>query len=257
MDDLLNSNGSVGIFLDFCKKCGKQIDVTDIDRMSFDEEPIKLNYKWYEISFKPYEDPEGVVAREMVAKEKEQEVEFYKDYLMPSIETVCRNEIGIIENRRKVECKYSVQEKLGYYNELESEYIEKISLIEEMEIYSFGIKELINSQILGVKDYLIERMLELSDEGEDVKKIEKIPFTISKENLAFLFAQFYEMGIIAKEDIKPSVIGRHLEKYFLFKGDREIPEKMGNRVSHYTHRKNWSPKNIQELKEILMKLQPR
>ncbi|WP_159018695.1 hypothetical protein [Algibacter sp. L3A6] len=208
------------------------------------DELFDIEYKYIYLVSIPESVEDGLVINQEL-KVKTKKMNFFDDCLIPAILKIKAKEIGNIEIRRKAEKKYSNDEKLGFYNEVVDEYIEKANKIEKINYSNERINDVIlNDVIWEIRDYIADRTLEL-------ESFEKIPFgNMTTENLAFLFSRLIENKYI---NLAPANLAKLISNYFLIKS-KPIDKSFRNKLNYYAKKSNWTDKNIDNLDSILNKL---
>ncbi|WP_242157360.1 hypothetical protein [Aestuariivivens sediminis] len=172
---------------------------------------------------------------------------FENEFLVELLKNSIENYKKAIEANRLEETKYSVEEKIGFYDEWESYFIELLVRLEKSAHLNDSLKNLTIDTILRIKDELSDRKDELIHPREI-----KIPFNLSRENLAIIFSLFYKNEIIHNKLTKPE-LARFIENSFLHSKTEEITE-IRNLIYQYTKPGKLSDKKKSELKDILFKI---
>ncbi|TXE08554.1 hypothetical protein ES711_08615 [Gelidibacter salicanalis] len=176
-------------------------------------------------------------------KEKLKSLNFYKDYLFKAINDAKLKAIGEVEIRRKNEQRYTLEEKISFYDELEEELIDFQKAIFKTEHLVEKLKNHLNEASLEIRDHIVDKVAEIND-----KYSAKLSFNISRENLARLFSTLHNENKISA--ITMQELARFMNKHFLVK-NKPLTSSFRNRLTHYQKRSNWNVTSKQEINELL------
>lgn len=203
----------------------------------------KLVFDSHEISFSKFLDLEiegNNPDENLVNLEKE----YVSRYLKPAIKNLYNNYIIKIEIRRVEEKKYSVEEKIGYYDEIESNFIFQLERINECRHFSLEIKEELINIVNELRDFVFDKKAELIE-----IKNEKIPFNLSREQIAIIFALMYKNNII-NNSLRQPQLAKIIEDTFCHNKTENISH-MRNLIYKYSKPNSLSEKQKTNIKQLI------
>jgi len=214
------------------------------------EEFDYVNFQTYKASTKDYKDSKGYASKGLCfSPDKIIKYKFHDDYLIPAIEKMEENLLGKIESRRIKELKYSTSEMMGFYSQIENEFIDLITKFQKATFLHDNVKEIVYDIINTNRDTLLDLLENLKS-----NEVTRIPFNLSRENLAFLFSQLHRNSEIVGISLQD--LGRLMARYISTQG-KPITQSFRNRLTYYSNTDNWTEKNKSELIDILTKLSPK
>jgi hypothetical protein len=172
---------------------------------------------------------------------------FIKDFLFPIIDNTYDTHVKSFEERRIIEGKYSIDEKTGYYNELEDYLLKCLDKLHSSTHLSNSVVAKMQDKINELRDYIIDRLGELSISGDM-----KVPFNMSRENLAIIFALLYKNNLISNT-ITIRELSMVIEENFFHSKNKEITE-IRNLIYKYTKPNSLKNKKRIEIKNILFEI---
>lgn len=207
---------------------------------------LNIQYEQFVLEYKelPESEKDEYSTKEHVSNKVAREINFYDDYLLPGIEALKCLKIGQIEERRKKERKYSKDEKLGYYDELDSELSDLVSQIQDASHLESKIIDKAIIVIGDIKDYILEQKMLIEE------TVIRIPFTITRDKLALLMGACFKHGLVSSSS--SSDFSRIISATCFYGKDKKIDANFRNLIIDYSNPKEGlDEKKKEQLKALL------
>ncbi|TYA74236.1 hypothetical protein [Seonamhaeicola marinus] len=207
MEDHRVKRGEKPTFLDF------KIEYENLKYIS--SKPVLNSIKLY-----------GVPSNEMIFETNIVVLEFEKDYLLPALKNLKQQYIGNIELRRLKELKYSKNDKVGYYEQVKEECLASFDSIKKAKYLGANERQLAIEGIQDILDVLNEKINNFSS-----IEFKKIPFTLSRDEMAVVFGRMLSNGIIT--GLNPPELAELMSKYFLHTKNQKVTRSLRNLINRY------------------------
>lgn len=234
-------------FLEYEKYKNFRIDflmfsVIEIEKLKVNIDSNNITFNSKEVSFSEFTNYENSSVKNETLDDLDNI--FINEYLIPEIKKMYDTYLINIEDRREKENKYSIDEKIGYYDEIESYFIK---ILEKIEISSYlysNVKNELVDVINALRDFVFDKKAELI-----VPKNEKIPFNLSREQIAIIFSLMYKNNIINNSLSQPQ-LAKIIEDTFCHNKTENISH-IRNLIYKYSKPNSLTDKQKSNLKQLI------
>ncbi|WP_308991626.1 hypothetical protein QLS71_006310 [Mariniflexile litorale] len=234
-------------FLDYEKYKNFRIDFlmfSDLEQegIKVNIESDKITFNSKEVSLTEFTNYEYSIVRNENLNDLDQI--FINNYLIPEIKKMYDTYLIRIEDRREKENKYSVIEKTGYYDEIESYFIKTLEKIEISSYLNSKVKNELVDVVNALRDFVFDKKAELIE-----PKNEKIPFNLSREQIAIIFSLMYKNNIINNSLSQPQ-LAKIIEDTFCHNKTENISH-IRNLIYKYSKPNSLTGKQRSNIKQLI------